>query len=61
MFKSKKKHFKKNVDVSVIKLWNKINMKGKGPLNYTKLESEPRLKKKAILKDHFITCQWNNG
>jgi hypothetical protein len=46
IFKSKKKHFKKNDDVSVIKLWNRINMKGKGPLNYTKLESEPRPKKR---------------
>ncbi len=46
--------------MNVINLWNKINMKGKGPLNYAKLESELR-QKKAILEDHFITCQWKDG
>jgi len=42
----KKTHLNKIDEVSVIKLWNIINMKGKGPLNYAKFESEPRQKKR---------------
>jgi hypothetical protein len=45
MFKNVKNHINKVDDVSVIKLWNRIHMKGKGPLNYAKFESEPRQKK----------------
>lgn len=55
MFKSTKNHLNKIDDVSVIKIWNIINMKGKSPLNYAKLKSEP-MQKKAILEDHIITC-----
>ncbi len=60
MFKNMKNHLNKIDDVSVIKLWNIINMKGKGPLNYSSLKVSQG-KKKAILEDHFITCQWKNG
>jgi hypothetical protein len=49
----KKTHLNKIDEVSVIKLWNIINMKGKGPLNYAKFESEPRQKKGHLRRSFY--------